>query len=56
MLAIAAVLSGGALIAGATLTAQIQPSMWVVAMVCPSVLLATIYYRYWLKSINHGST
>jgi hypothetical protein len=40
----------GTLIVYATLSAQNQPSMWVVAMVCPSVLLITLYYRYWLKS------
>lgn len=42
----------GALIAGATLTAQTEPSMWVVGMVCPSILLATVYYRYWLRSLT----
>jgi hypothetical protein len=40
----------GALIAGATLTAQNQLSMWVVGMVCPSLLLITFYYRSWLRS------
>jgi len=43
----------GALITGAALSAQPQLSMRVVVMVCPFLLLATIYYRYWLKSINH---
>ena len=40
----------GALIAGATLSAQNHPSLYAVGMVCPSVLLATVYYRYWLSS------
>jgi hypothetical protein len=42
----------GALIAAATLSAQNHLSLWVVGMVCPSVLLATVYYRFWLKSIT----
>lgn len=42
----------GALIAGVTLTAQNQVSMWVVGMVCPSLLLITFYYRSWLKSLT----
>jgi len=46
----------GALIAGATLSAQSQLSPWVVAMVCPSVLLATVYYRYWLTSVTRLKT
>jgi len=40
----------GALIAGITLTAQNELSMWVVGMVCPSLLLITFYYRSWLRS------
>jgi hypothetical protein len=40
----------GALIAGATLSAQRQVSFWMLAMVCPSILLATVYHRYWLRS------
>jgi hypothetical protein len=42
----------GALIAGATLSVQNQLSPWVVGMVCPSMLLTTIYYRYWLTSVT----
>ncbi len=42
----------GAVIACVTLSAQKQTSLWVVGMVCPSMVLATIYYRYWLKSIT----
>lgn len=46
----------GALIAGVTLTAQNQLSMWVVGMVCPSLLLITFYYRCWLKSLTRVSS
>ena len=42
----------GALIAGAALSVQTQLSPWVVGMVCPSMLLTTIYYRYWLTSVT----
>jgi hypothetical protein len=40
----------GALIAGAAIGAlgQIKPSAAV--LICPSILLLTIYYRYWLKT------
>jgi hypothetical protein len=47
----------GALIAGATVGSlrQITPSA--VVLVCPSILLITIYYRYWLKtSLRMGRT
>lgn len=51
---------GGSLIACATLSAQNQLSVWVVVMVCPSVLLITICYRYWLgesvKSLRSKET
>jgi hypothetical protein len=46
----------GALIAGAALSVQNQLSMWVVGMVCPSLLLITFYYRYWLKSLARTNT
>jgi hypothetical protein len=42
----------GALIAGVSLNSQVPLSMWVVGMVCPSILLVTHYYRYWLESIT----
>jgi len=47
----------GALIAGATVGSlrQITPSA--VVLVCPSILLLTLYYRYWLKtSLRIGRT
>jgi hypothetical protein len=40
----------GALIACATLSTQNQLSMRVLGMVCPTLLLITFYYLYWLKS------
>jgi hypothetical protein len=42
----------GAVIAGVALSARNQPSLLVVAMVCPFILLATLHYRYWLKSLT----
>jgi hypothetical protein len=46
----------GALIACATLSTQNQLSMRVLGMVCPSLLLITVYYRYWLKSKSRVNT
>jgi hypothetical protein len=42
--------SVGALIAGATVVSlgQITPSAAV--LICPSILLVSLYYRYWLKT------
>lgn len=46
----------GALIAGATLSVQNQPSFRAMGMVCLALLLITLYYRYWLKSLNQVNT
>jgi predicted membrane channel-forming protein YqfA (hemolysin III family) len=46
----------GASIAGATLSVQSQVSLLGIAMVCPSILLITFYYRYWLKSLSWENT
>jgi hypothetical protein len=46
----------GAVIAGATVSVQDRASMLVVGMACPSVLLMTVYYRYWLKSLTQVNT
>ena len=40
----------GALIAGATITSQNQLTISVVLLVCPPILLATVYYQYWLRA------
>lgn len=39
----------GALIAGFALTAENPVTPWTVVLICPSLLLATICYRYWLN-------
>lgn len=40
----------GALIAGATISSLGRVSPAAVVLVCPSIFLVTIYYRYWLKT------
>ena len=47
----------GALIAGATVGSLRQVTPSAVVLICPSILLITIYYRYWLKtSLRIGRT
>lgn len=46
----------GAVLAGATVSATNTLSMFAVGMVCPSMFLITVYYRYWLKSATPVNT
>jgi len=41
----------GALIAGAAISSLRQVTPGAILLICPSILLVTIYYRYWLKTI-----
>ena len=42
----------GAVIASISVSVPTQSSIWFVGMGCPTIVLMTLYYRYWLRSLS----